>query len=199
MAESKRYYESHITVDPVMDDDRRSQAAIVASCSGFKLAKLVMLKDGSPHTGDTFMTCRSKNLESIKTRTRTAVQQLEREGFPVRRWKIEDTLFDSKSGDNLNSLRDEPDSNETDIRIMKVISDYLPWDGSWSGDTKEALKPDQNFFDDLGCDSLDIIELMLAVEEEFNITIDDGEEPNIKTVQDLVTVTRKAMQDGSRA
>ena len=42
------------------------------------------------------------------------------------------------------------------------------------------------FTDDLGADSLDIVELSMALEEEFGVTIADEELPNMKTVGDLV-------------
>ena len=41
-------------------------------------------------------------------------------------------------------------------------------------------------FEDLGADSLDIVELSMALEEEFGVTIADEELPNMKTVGDLV-------------
>jgi acyl carrier protein len=46
---------------------------------------------------------------------------------------------------------------------------------------------DASFVDDLGADSLDIVELVMALEEEFGISIPDEEAENIKTVGDAVT------------
>ena len=43
-----------------------------------------------------------------------------------------------------------------------------------------------SFIDDLGADSLDIVELVMALEEEFGISIPDEEAENIKTVGDAV-------------
>jgi acyl carrier protein len=45
---------------------------------------------------------------------------------------------------------------------------------------------DASFIDDLGADSLDIVELVMALEEEFGISIPDEEAENIKTVGDAV-------------
>ena len=45
---------------------------------------------------------------------------------------------------------------------------------------------ESTFIDDLGADSLDIVELIMAFEEEFNIEIPDEAAEKIKTVQDLV-------------
>ena len=101
---TRLYYEAHVTIDPVFGE-RYAHCAAVGAFAGFRLAELFMLKDGSPHTGDTFMTCRTKDLDAIKSRTLSVVQQLERDGFHVRRWKIEEALLDSKSGDLLEALR----------------------------------------------------------------------------------------------
>lgn len=46
---------------------------------------------------------------------------------------------------------------------------------------------DASFIDDLGADSLDIVELVMALEEEFGISIPDEEAENIKTVGDAVS------------
>ncbi len=45
---------------------------------------------------------------------------------------------------------------------------------------------DASFIDDLGADSLDIVELVMALEEQFSISIPDEEAENIKTVGDAV-------------
>ncbi|ORU01224.1 Acyl carrier protein [Anaerovibrio sp. JC8] len=46
---------------------------------------------------------------------------------------------------------------------------------------------ESTFIDDLGADSLDIVELIMAFEEEFGIEIPDSAAEKIKTVQDVVT------------
>ncbi len=48
------------------------------------------------------------------------------------------------------------------------------------------INEDASFVDDLGADSLDIVELVMALEEEFGISIPDEEAENIKTVGDAV-------------
>ena len=45
-----------------------------------------------------------------------------------------------------------------------------------------------NLQDDLGADSLDAVELIMAVEEEFDVTIPDDKAQNIKTVNDIVSL-----------
>jgi acyl carrier protein len=51
---------------------------------------------------------------------------------------------------------------------------------------EEEIKPASSFIEDLGADSLDIVELVMAMEEEFEVEIPDEEAENIKTVQDAV-------------
>ena len=51
----------------------------------------------------------------------------------------------------------------------------------------DGVAIDSTFIDDLGADSLDIVELIMAFEEEFNIEIPDEAAEKIKTVQDVVT------------
>lgn len=50
----------------------------------------------------------------------------------------------------------------------------------------DEVSIDSTFIDDLGADSLDIVELIMAFEEEFNIEIPDEAAEKIKTVQDVV-------------
>ena len=52
----------------------------------------------------------------------------------------------------------------------------------------DDVKIDSTFIDDLGADSLDIVELIMAFEEEFNIEIPDEIAEKIKTVKDAVIV-----------
>jgi acyl carrier protein len=51
----------------------------------------------------------------------------------------------------------------------------------------DEVSIDSTFIDDLGADSLDIVELIMAFEEEFGIEIPDEAAEKIKTVQDVVT------------
>ncbi len=54
------------------------------------------------------------------------------------------------------------------------------------GVDESAVTPEASFLDDLGADSLDIVELIMALEEEFDMEIPDGEAENIKVVSDVV-------------
>ncbi|MBR4695605.1 MAG: acyl carrier protein [Selenomonadaceae bacterium] len=54
------------------------------------------------------------------------------------------------------------------------------------GVESDEVQIESTFIDDLGADSLDIVELIMAFEEEFNIEIPDEAAEKIKTVQDVV-------------
>lgn len=71
---------------------------------------------------------------------------------------------------------------------------------AWEIGGKEApeFEPTHRLQEDLGCDSLDVIELTMAVEEEFGIWIDDEEGEALRTVQDVVDLAeRKLGEKGS--
>lgn len=55
----------------------------------------------------------------------------------------------------------------------------------------EKVKPEASFIDDLGADSLDIVELVMAMEEEFDIEIPDEEAEKLKTVKDVADYLSK--------
>ena len=50
----------------------------------------------------------------------------------------------------------------------------------------EIVKPESDIIKDLGCDSLDIVEMLMSVEDEFGVTIDDSDVSEMKTVLDVV-------------
>ena len=50
----------------------------------------------------------------------------------------------------------------------------------------EQVTPEANFVEDLGADSLDTVELIMAFEEEFDVEIPDTDAEKIKTVQDVM-------------
>ena len=54
------------------------------------------------------------------------------------------------------------------------------------------VKPGSKFVDDLGADSLDVVELVMALEEKFEIEIPDEEAEKIQTVGDVVAYIEKA-------
>ena len=54
------------------------------------------------------------------------------------------------------------------------------------GVNKEDVTPEATILDDLGADSLDIVELMMALEDTFDIEVNDDEVTKLKTVNDIV-------------
>ncbi|MEO1923127.1 acyl carrier protein [Caminibacter sp.] len=56
----------------------------------------------------------------------------------------------------------------------------------------EEVKPEAKFVEDLGADSLDVVEMIMALEEKFEIEIPDSEAEKIQTVQDVVDYIEKA-------
>ena len=61
---------------------------------------------------------------------------------------------------------------------------------------EEKVTPEANFRDDLGADSLDLVELIMAFEDEFGGRISDDDARSITTVQGAVTFLEKNMEAG---
>ena len=77
-------------------------------------------------------------------------------------------------------------SEEINQKITKVIVEKL-------GVSEDQVKPEAAFIDDLGADSLDQVELVMALEDEFDIEIPDEEAEKLKKVSDVISyVTSKA-------
>ena len=55
----------------------------------------------------------------------------------------------------------------------------------------DEVKPESRFVEDLGADSLDVVEMIMALEEKFELEIPDSEAEKIKTVQDVVDYIEK--------
>ena len=68
---------------------------------------------------------------------------------------------------------------DPEARLKKIISDQL-------GVTEEEVLPEASFIDDLNADSLEMVDLIISLEEEFNIQVTDEEAEKIKTVQDAL-------------
>ena len=69
-------------------------------------------------------------------------------------------------------------------KVMKIIEEQL-------GVDPERVKPESSFIDDLGADSLDIVELVMALEEEFKIEIPDEDAEKISNVQSAIDYITK--------
>ncbi len=73
-------------------------------------------------------------------------------------------------------------------KVKKIIIDQL-------GVDEAEVTPEAKFIDDLGADSLDTVELVMALEEEFGIEIPDEEAEKIATVQDAISYIRGHKKD----
>jgi len=69
-------------------------------------------------------------------------------------------------------------------KVIEIIMEQLDV-------TKEECVPEAAFIDDLGADSLDIVELVMAMEENFAIEISDDELMKIRTIQDVIDFIKK--------
>lgn len=68
---------------------------------------------------------------------------------------------------------------EVKERIINLLSDKLGYD-------KTEIKEENNFVMDLGADSLDMVEIIMGIEQEFGLKIEDEEITGIETVGDLI-------------
>ena len=75
--------------------------------------------------------------------------------------------------------------SDTADRVKKIVVEHL-------GVEADKVTTDASFIDDLGADSLDIVELVMAFEEEFGIEIPDDAAESIVTVGDAVKYIDKA-------
>ena len=79
--------------------------------------------------------------------------------------------------------------SSVESKVKKIIMEQL--------DVNEAeVKPEASFVDDLGADSLDTVEMVMAFEEEFNIEIPDEDAEKIRTVQDSIDYIRQKTEKG---
>ena len=81
-------------------------------------------------------------------------------------------------------------------RVVEIICQHLAVD-------QEKVKRETSFIEDIGADSLDIVELVMELEEEFDITIPDDQAEKIKTVGDAVDyieteLKKKQSGDGAK-
>lgn len=78
-------------------------------------------------------------------------------------------------------------SGEVETRVKKLIGEHL-------GVEVDNISDSAHFVDDLGADSLDMVELVMALEEEFETEIDDEEAEKITTVREAMEYIRKHQQ-----
>jgi acyl carrier protein len=73
--------------------------------------------------------------------------------------------------------------NKLEEQVSKIVVEQL-------GATRDEIVPEASFIDDLGADSLDIVELVMAMEETFDIEIPDEDAEKIQTIGDAVSYLR---------
>ena len=64
-------------------------------------------------------------------------------------------------------------------KVKKLLADQLNIDAG-------KITENSKVIDDLGADSLDVVEMLMTLEDEFNVTVSDEESVNLKTVGDIV-------------
>lgn len=69
--------------------------------------------------------------------------------------------------------------SDIENRVKKIVSEQL-------GVEMDTVTNEKSFIDDLGADSLDTVELIMALEDEFELQIDDTEAESIMTVQNAI-------------
>ena len=80
-------------------------------------------------------------------------------------------------------------SATTEDRVKQIIVSSL-------GVEESSVVPTARFIDDLGADSLDVVELMMQMEDTFNIDIPDEEAENLRTVDDAIQFVKRAEEMG---
>lgn len=66
-------------------------------------------------------------------------------------------------------------------KIKSLLSNQL-------GIKEDRITPKSRFLEDLGADSLDMVELLMTLEDEFNVTVSDDDATKLKTVQDIINI-----------
>ena len=72
-------------------------------------------------------------------------------------------------------------------RVSEIIVEQL-------GVSAEETKPEASFIDDLGADSLDIVELVMAMEEAFDIEIPDDDAEKMQTIGDAMAYVKERLE-----
>lgn len=76
---------------------------------------------------------------------------------------------------------------DIEAKVKKIVAEQLQVEA-------EKVTPEASFVEDLGADSLDIVELVMAFEEEFGMEISDEEAEKIQTVNDVIQYIKAHVQ-----
>lgn len=71
------------------------------------------------------------------------------------------------------------DDKDIAKRVIQIVSDKLAID-------PDQIKLESTFTEDLGADSLDVVELLMALEDEFGLQIEEEQAENIEAIRDIV-------------
>jgi acyl carrier protein len=83
-------------------------------------------------------------------------------------------------------VEEQRNSKKTEERVIEIVCENL-------GVNKEQVTRNTSFIEDVGADSLDIVELVMELEEEFEITIPDEQAEKIKTVGEAIDYIEKEL------
>ena len=86
----------------------------------------------------------------------------------------------------ITTTEENMSQNEMQTKVVDIIANQL-------GVEKEIITPEANVVDDLGADSLDVVELVMALEEAFNLEIPDEDAEKIRTVQNIYDYLAKGL------
>lgn len=81
-----------------------------------------------------------------------------------------------------------PNRDEIEKRVIEMIAQQL-------GVNRDEIKRETNIFTDLNADSLDVVELLMELEEEFQIKIPDAEQEKFQTVGQAVDLIERLLQE----
>jgi acyl carrier protein len=73
-------------------------------------------------------------------------------------------------------------------KVIEIISQKLNL-------SKDQVKPEASFVDDLGADSLDLVELVMAMEEAFGMEVPDEDAEKLRTVKDVIEYVKAKVGD----
>ncbi len=82
------------------------------------------------------------------------------------------------------------DRTEVLAKVKDMIASQL-------GKSEDEITPDSSFIEDLGADSLDLVELIMSMEDEFGLEISDEDAENIITVQDAISFICDSLESAS--
>jgi acyl carrier protein len=132
---------------------------------------------------------RGASFERRRRRTPNEPVSASRRGADSRRASVvrgeDDRAIDQEVGRQSPMHKGKDDMSDVAERVKKIVVEHL-------GVEADKVVDSANFIDDLGADSLDTVELVMAFEEEFGVEIPDDQAETIVTVGDAIKYLEKA-------